>query len=390
MIVRKLTKEDKFEAAKISLYCFHERVEDIEKVKERSLHDESEDWGAFNENNQLMAHIINNHFICNLNGIEVMNGGIGAVSTLPEYRESGAIRTIFQELLKECFKRGEVVSTLFPFNPTFYAKFGYDVVCFKNIYQLKAKDLKCYQFNGEIKQYVDGDDFSDYCNLYEEFSKNYNLSIKRSPEHMKYAFLGKSPFKNRKFAYQFRQNNEAIAYLLMDDVYNKEAAILKAKELVWKNKEGFYAILNFLSRFSADYGKIEISLPSNIELFSILKTENIYNVDKETENSYMVRVINAKKALETIDYQDYQFAIKVKDEIIEENNKIFLVSKNGVLESKDDEYDIECSINALSLIISGAISLDEASLREDVIILNQEKNLKRIFVRKNIFVHECF
>ncbi len=41
---------------------------------------------------------------------EIPVGGIGAVSTLPEYRDRGAIREIFVKLLKDAYKNGDVSS----------------------------------------------------------------------------------------------------------------------------------------------------------------------------------------------------------------------------------------------------------------------------------------
>ena len=109
------------------MFCFHHRVEDIDAKREKMEADTREAWGAFDddENKTLMAHIINYHYDFLVDGVPVKTGGIGAVSTLPEYRESGAVRAIFNELLPQAYSNGEVLSSLYPFNHKFYRKFGY-------------------------------------------------------------------------------------------------------------------------------------------------------------------------------------------------------------------------------------------------------------------------
>ncbi len=92
MEVRRLSAEEHFEAGLISTVAFHMRMEDPEKEKEESLKAAYEDWGAFDDNGKMMARIINHKFETWMDGHLIINGGIGAVSTLPEYRDTGAVR----------------------------------------------------------------------------------------------------------------------------------------------------------------------------------------------------------------------------------------------------------------------------------------------------------
>ena len=112
MKVRKIQGSERFDASLISAYCFHNRVDDPERERERIEARTVEDWGAFDEDGTLAARIINNKYQFYIDGKPVCAGGIGAVSTLPEYRNQGAIREIFRELLAESYRNAEVISTL--------------------------------------------------------------------------------------------------------------------------------------------------------------------------------------------------------------------------------------------------------------------------------------
>ena len=132
MEVRKLTAKERFEANIISTVAFHMRMEDPEKTREESEKETVEDWGAFSEDGKIMARIINHRFEVEMDGQLIPSGGIGAVSTLPEYRNTGAVREIFGKLIPEAYRNGEVISTLYPFNHAFYRKFGYETVRWRN------------------------------------------------------------------------------------------------------------------------------------------------------------------------------------------------------------------------------------------------------------------
>ena len=123
MVVRKLTARERFEANMISAIAFHQRMEDPEKKREEWAQETTEDWGAFTDDGKMMARILHYRFEAQMDGQLIPNGGIGAVSTLPEYRNTGAIRSIFNALLPEAYRSGEVISTLYPFNHSATAPF---------------------------------------------------------------------------------------------------------------------------------------------------------------------------------------------------------------------------------------------------------------------------
>ena len=149
MVIRQLKQEEKFMAGRISGICFHERIDDLAKKRQECEEAKEEDWGAFDEKGTLMARIINNRYTSYVDGQEIQNGGIGAVSTLPEYRNTGSVRNIFEKLLPYAYENGEVISTLYPFSHQFYRKFGYETVCYRNQYRFKPEVLKGYHFDGE-------------------------------------------------------------------------------------------------------------------------------------------------------------------------------------------------------------------------------------------------
>ena len=62
MEIRKLEGKERYDAYLLFNYCFHQRVELQESDVEKYSSATDEDWGAFDDDNHLMARIINNHY----------------------------------------------------------------------------------------------------------------------------------------------------------------------------------------------------------------------------------------------------------------------------------------------------------------------------------------
>ena len=410
MTIKKLEGKERFEAHKLFVYCFHQRLDNIENERQKQEAETQEDWGAFDDDGKLMARIINNHYDFYLDGKAVKTGGIGGVATYPEYRETGAIREIFKALLLEAYKNGEVLSALYPFNHKFYRKFGYEVVPFRNEYKMHPNVLKDYhslvtEEKCEVRRWQAGEDVKDFLTVYNQFAPDFNLSALRTEEMMKEHLKFEKEYVDRKFSYIFSRDGVPVAYLIFKDEFNPQAAVLKVEECAWTSRAGFNSILNFLSRFSADYGSIVLPLPKGLDLLKIIHAPNAYEIEKQACQHFMVRVMNVLKLFEVIRKPaDCDFTIKVEDDLIKENNLTLrvLADKVEVLTGVGAEAgtaagltnvskpDIELDIRALSQLAVGCTNLDEAALRSDVTINGNEEMLRKVFIEKPILITESF
>ena len=390
MKVRKLTQQEKFDARLIAALAFHQRLEDPEKERRESEADPAEDWGAFDQDGRLMAHMIHHRFQFRMDGRWIPAGGIGAVSTLPEYRNCGAVRAIFRELLLEAHREGEVLSALYPFCHAFYRKFGYETVRWKDRYSFSPSVLCEYRFSGKAVQWKSGDPVSEYAALYEKFASRYNLAIRRDEKRMLEDHLKGEWSRDRRFSYMLYEENQPAAYLTFQDIRHDPAAILSVQDYAWDGRAGFLALLGFLARFSADYGSIEIPLPSCLELASVIHAPNAYDIQQAGSQDYMVRVVHAEKLLGILERpEDCAFTIRVSDSLIPDNNGVWTLRKDSVLRT-EAQPDLEVSVQALGQLAAGSVSLAEAALREDVRIFGNEETLKRVFVRKPILVADHY
>ena len=388
--VRLLQGEERFDAEVISAVSFHYRLEDTEKAKQNALKDTREDWGAFSDDGTLMAHIINNKFDSWLDGQLVKNGGIGAVSTLPEYRESGAIRHIFEKLLPEAYRNGEVISTLYPFNHAFYRKFGYETLVYKNEYEFRPEVLRGYRFKGEAVLWKDGDPVTPFTELYTQYAPQFNLAISRDDQRMQEHLKGVY-YQDRKFCYLLKDEEGPAAFVIYQDIRHDPQAILSVKDLAFLGRRGWNAVLGFLARFTADYGTIRLELSSGTDLLSLIRSPYAYDIKSSARQNYMIRVINAEKLLAAMHKPaGVSFVIRVtEDEILPENNGTYLVNGDSVTET-EQEADIVVSGRALGQMAAGGVGLSEAMLRPDVEVYANEAVLRQVFIRKPLMISDYF
>ena len=395
MEIRRLRPEELYEANLVSAFAFHMRYENPEKVREEAKEDAlinpEGNWAAFSDDGRVIARIINHRFSVFLDGQRIPGGGIGTVSTLPEYRNTGAIRAIFEQLIPEASRSGEVISTLYPFSHAFYRKFGYETVCWRNDYEFPPAVLSTYRFSGTAEMWKPGDPVREYTELYNRFASGYNLAIHRTDETMLNDHLKSEWLKDRKFAYLLRENGRPVACMVFRDIFHNPAAILSVEDIAWEGRTGMNAILGFLGRFTADYGTIRLFLPGSVELLSFLQSPLAYDVTQTVSQGYMIRVMNTRRLLETIRKPvDAAFVLRVEgDPLIPSNNGTWSVQGSQVAETEKSP-DLTVSIQAFGQLAAGCVSLSEALYRPNVTLSGNEETLRSVFVRKPVLVEDHF
>lgn len=380
--IRKLTTVDERVWASLSNHLAFGGRRSMADVR-RSIEENTpthDDWGCFTDDGRLMAHVQNTHRLTMFDGHEVYTGCIGGVSTFPEFREGGAVREIFSKrLFADAYENGEVFSYLFPFNHSFYRKFGYEVCGELPLYRFPVSALKGRRFTGWVKLWLPGDDVSDHAALYAAFAKKYNVAHVRSVEDMKER-IHSDPFESRRYTYLLG-NSEPCAFITFTDDRSGGVSTVSVQDFAWQDKEGFDAILGFLARYSADYDEISMRMPANMKLAFIIPDG--YSLKKtELMNGYMARLINAKKALEMLKKPDgAAFTIEINDVLIPENSGTWRVFGNTA-ERCADEPDITVSATALAPMLLGYTCLETAGLRDDVKFWKNRDILEKIFTEK--------
>lgn len=387
MIVRRLRKEELIDAAKIRAIAFHGKMDEEEMIKhfEKTPDDQMhQHWGCFNEDGTMMAGIINNDYRVNFDGHVVKMGGIGGVSTLPEYRYGGAVKATLLGILRTARAEGEVFSSLYPFSHEFYRKAGYEMFAPIVEFRFQPDLVGGYKHTGWVKRVKKEDGIEEMRRIYRAFAGRYNLMLERSDGQYR---IG-DPFRTEEFTMLLGDERGARAFLWYRTDREDGKVVLNVRDIAFEDAEGFRMCLGYIGRMSADYGMVKLALPEDVPLLQMVPRS--YEVTVGHRQQPMARTTNVIRALELMKKPEgTDFVIKVTDDFLPENSGVYRVTGDGASVT-EAQADIEVSEQAFTLMALGALSLDEAGYRTDVKVSGKRDALSRVFVRKPLFIADYF
>lgn len=398
MEARKLTSaQEILEAVKISTVAFVGSM-DPEKAaaqaeKELKESDGSaEFWGAFNDDGVMTSHMINNIYHILFDGHIVLCGGVGNVSSLPEYRRQGGIRSIFTEKFADMRKRGFVFSALYPFSHEYYRKFGYEL-CYCPMRQtVRTADLAGYDCPYEVRMHKAGECVQPFKDVYQRFILGKNMAIVRSDRQ--WEWIAGDPYKDKVYRYLLSDETGAHAYVVFKPEGEGDGRKAAIRDLAYDSREALHGLLGFLYRLSAQYPLISGVFPDEVD-FRTLVTEP-YHVAQTVDFHGMFRVVDVERALTLMRHPQGcgRYVLKIADAFLPENNGTYAVEyENGaaVLVQRTEEVpDLEADVTTLAQLMMGYAGLKTLAMRKDVTIHGNREILSAVFTRKERYFSDYF
>ena len=211
-----------------------------------------------------------------LNEQIVEMGGIGEVSTKPEYQCMGLSTKLFSLVTKRMQELGVKVSMLSaaPEKIGYYNKLGWErIPRFFNVSSIKSKD----DFNFSIRPVNFNTDIPQISLIYNVYSKKLNGTVVRDNDNYWINWV-KTEAKN---FYVIEENNKIIAYVDFDR-YDKTILIREFGEL--QNKSSLFSSLGSKLAAICNLNECEIVYGSDIN--ADFKTDRIIE-----DNNEMIRLI---------------------------------------------------------------------------------------------------
>lgn len=358
-----------------------------------------ERFAAFEDDDKtMMSYFILNPFQVQFDGHQESMYGIGGVATLPQYRKSGGIRACFTEALPYMYKKDVVFSYLYPFSTAFYRKFGYEMCGRRQIYSVSLQHIPACKVNGKsylLDRFTAERAMEDIPKVYSGFQKKYNIMTLGIPYDFTF-IQSAEPYKDQTFTYVYcSEVKEPLAYMTFRCVLTPGDRHLECSQLCYLNREGLEGMLALVKTFASDFGYIRFPFPESSDLELILPEWSMNAVKRESGSNGMVRVINAKKALQDAAYRGSgSISIRIEDSYIEENNRTFHVTfKEGVCEKivcSDEEADITMPIGAFSALLTGGHDTSAVEMFDGVHIHKKCEALAGIFYKKPVYIMTGF
>jgi predicted acetyltransferase len=339
---------------------------------------------------EIISSLQLNQYKISLNNEIYDTSYVVGVSTFPQGRGKGYMKNLMSYTLNELYNKNQLVSILMPIDYRLYRSYGYEH-CYDQIeYNLDINDLRNFKINGNFKK-LKASHIKYLIDIYSEFMSNNNGYIKRDELYYQNIFKEVQSENGYIYANVDEDGNYKgyIMYFLNDNN-------MFIRELFYKDMNSLKSILKFVYNHNTQVKKVIISTPLNDKIRYILP--NLKSSELKIKPFMMGRIINFKGFIESLKLnynKKSSINIKVVDDFIDENNKVFKITldENIKVYESDENPDVNIDINTLSQLAFSYIDIDEAMFMDLVKINSYNKcevmnSLKSIFNKKINYINE--
>lgn len=368
MKFREVTSEDQGVINKIARYAFYghkNRYEDPDKPEPDDFQYSSKDY-LVEDSDTIIAMIGVIDFSQHLRGRWIKMAGMTKVACRPEYRRQSYMTKLFQFVFKKIHEQKFLVSTLYPFDYSFYEKVGYGQADSTCIYTIKSVDI--IQRPSHNRKIVEDFD-SNYkrCQpLYEQLSTQVDGLVKRPANIWKN--LVDWTWKKHGFQFICMDSQERdVGYLLLRferKTQENPFSFLGVREIVYFDPETKQAFLNFLANHDSQRKYIKLA-PFDRNILPFLKSPRMKE-NRVIANS-MFRIMNVEQLLPQLKYPkniQEQITVELEDPASQcpWNNGIFTLEVSEgkcIVSTQSSPNNLRMGIKTFSQIVIGFHTPDE-------------------------------
>jgi predicted acetyltransferase len=371
MDIHFVSEEDRESIKHILAYCFDLTDETLQP--ENCL-------GAFDKD-ALAALLYINPLDMYFQGKTVGMGGIGVVSTLPEYRHSHCASGLLIKSLEVMRDRGYLFSALGPFSYSFYRRYGWNLAFHRKRYRISMENLKAFEKRKSTFRPLALKDADNVRKLYEAFMARYNGPIRRNAENWESRF--KKLNTNGNYVYGCSHDGKGLDGYIF---YSLKGMEFHIHEMVYDSLETRLDLLCFVYAHKAQADDVIWLAPPDDNTPLLLENPNI---EQSIKAGMMIRVVDVKRVLEAYSFPpEYHgsFTVKVEDLYAPWNSvpfRVVIENGNAAVEGiEDGPIDVKCDIQTFSQIMFGYLGMGEAMELGKIDTCSPElsEDIKNLFV----------
>lgn len=308
-------------------------------------------YGVY-QGDELTNLIMANQFTSQYFSKSLKMAGVGYVASYPEYRGQGTIAKLMGELLHDLYENGVAVSQLAPFSEAFYRQFGYENTSQKKNYQIPVSAFA--HFKSERQGFVKRGTWRQLekpiKDIYQSLLPGQVGTLIR--EDWWWERLA-AYYPDRFYAVAFDDEKRAVGYL----IYRMQGATLVLDELAYQNDFAVRKLLTYVKAHTSSFEEVVYSGPAQALLESYFGEQQELAI---TLRPYMMsRIIDIKQVLQALPLQQKVIIEVTEDKQCPWNVGSWLVDQ-GTCQKVKCAGDVQCSIQSLSELLLGGLTLDEA------------------------------
>ncbi|MBS9776190.1 MAG: GNAT family N-acetyltransferase [Fusobacterium sp.] len=336
------------------------------------------------EHGKIKSSLHENPYILNFDKSNYKTKYIVGVSTDKKERKKGYMKKLIITMLKNLKKENYPFIFLNPINPILYRQYGFEYFSLLEKYTFNIDLLKeLEKTNTDNSQILEITEIN-YEKFLDDLIEIYDFSMQDKLSYLirdKYYFkkLLLEVFTDKMKVFILYKDNTPMSYMIFG--FDKDK--IEIRESFSKNIESKKQILFLLYKYKENYKKIEVVAEENSNLEFLF--ENQLEIEKRIEPFMMLRIISPLILLEKYKDTFKNLKIYIKDDIIEENNAVYIFNdKKIILSDKFRDYDFKINIGNLSQLLSGFLSFEDL-VKSEKIEFKNNKNLEKFRKLKEYF-----
>lgn len=287
-------------------------------------------------------------------------GGLGLVGSRADHRGRGAIRLLLRELLPVMRERGQVVSTLDPFDQGFYRKYGWEQLSSQRVVSLppgrivpRPEDALCRALTAKDLAFPDA-----LCmDYYNRFAASHYTFIQRGEAEWR-ARTTIRPWHLDDVArgvVRFSDGNEVVGLLgyRMLRPADRWEPTFEVNLLIADTGAVRHTMLDYVRRLSHQVTVARFLLPMDLEIWPYLTDRP---TKEEVRDVFMARVVSMD-ALDglSVDSPDIELQVQIEDPLAEWNQGIWEITVRGgsVAVRRGERATVRCDVGTFTCVLSG-------------------------------------
>ncbi|QMV42623.1 GNAT family N-acetyltransferase [Cohnella cholangitidis] len=281
--IRQLRAEDYEERMALSQFAFQLRLSPEELESRRGLFRPEQDWGAFDEQGELLSALSIIPFETWIQGRKLAMGGIAGVATWPDARRRGCVSQLLVRSLETMRTNGQTISMLHPFSFPFYHKYGYEMTVERKKYTIETKKLPARTVTpGQVKR-MPKPDIEVLDGIYSIFASRYSGTIIRTRDWWENKILS----KNGTVAVYYNESNVPEGYVF----YQIADRIMTIHDWVSANEVSRRALWTYVGNHDSMINEVTMIAPADDPLPFLLPEPRI---KQELLPYFMSRIVDAE------------------------------------------------------------------------------------------------
>lgn len=319
--------------------------------------------------------------------------GVSAVSTPPKHRRKGFVRQLLFESLREYRKRDQYYSVLWPFEYSFYRKFGWGM-CNEAAAITCPPDALSFVDRVNIPSgsaFVDleTDRWEELARVYEACN-DHDLAMRRTEEWWrKRVFQG---WKSDPYVSGWERDGELRGYLVYA-IEEEDDRTMNVWDIGYVDHEAYVELIRFCRYHDSQVECVSIRDADGTVLHDCV--DDPREVEIEISPGPMIRIVDVEQALSDLSYSaGGSVVLSVNDELADWNDGCFRITvEDGTAscEPTTENPDATVDVATLSQIAVGYCSVERAIRIGNVDATESAgRTLSKLFPKRETFLREGF